>query len=348
MTMRPLVMDLGAPAHRPPAATGTGAVGYAAPGGLPELRAAFEHRVRERSGRELTATVTAGAALAFTSVVAALTAPGDRILIPDPGFPAYRSTVEALGRVAGHYPLAEAGTPALADRLAGARLLVLNSPSNPTGQVLSRQSLARIAAAARAHDVLVVADEVYADLVGDGYASMAREAPERTVVLDSVSKSFALAGARVGCAAGPAELIDRVTRTHWFLGMSVATPSQRLALAALDAGPQYLAGMREELAGKRRLCARILKTHGIEADVPEAGLFLWLDVSALGSGHAVAELLRRAARVTVSPGEPFGPSGAGHIRLSPAGDAADVAEGAERIGQTLAHLAGRTVAERVR
>ncbi|PWI19397.1 hypothetical protein DI272_38510 [Streptomyces sp. Act143] len=343
MTVRPLFMDLGTPSHRPPASTGTDAVGYALPGGVPDLRAAFERRVRLRCGvdsPDLTATVTAGSSLAFTSIVAALTAPGDRILVPDPGVAAYRSTVEALGRVADGYRLSEADSTALSARMRGARLVVVNSPSDPTGRVLSPQALSRVAAAARRHDVLIVSDEIHADLVEDGYASVAAEAPERTLVLDSVSKSFALAGTRVGCAAGPADLVAPVTRMHWTLGMSVAVPSQRLALAALEAGPGYLADVREELAHKKALCTRILRSHGVDVEVPEAGMFLWLDVSGLGgSGRAVSELLDRTARVAVSPGELFGPAGAGHIRINCAGDAIDVAEGADRIGRLLAALA---------
>lgn len=351
MTTGPITMDLGAPTHLPPGKTGTDALGYPPRAGLAALRAAFERRIRERlatTAGELAVTVTAGASMAFTSVIAALCEPGDRVLIPDPGFPAYRSVVSALGRVPEHYPLTGAVRDGadLASRMPGAALVVLNSPSNPTGQTLSRPALTRIAAAAREHDVLIVSDEVYADLVEREFASAATEAPERTLVLDSVSKTFALAGTRVGCVAGPAELVGRVTRTHWFLGMGVAVPSQELALAALSADADYQQGVRAQLARKREVCLRVLGEHGVEATAPAAGLFVWLDVSDLGAGTTVGEALRRTVGVTVSPGEAFGPSGAGHIRISFAGDEDDVARGADRIGRALSALRRRVEARK--
>ncbi|MFD9574545.1 pyridoxal phosphate-dependent aminotransferase [Streptomyces sp. NPDC059982] len=343
MILRPLAMDLGAPTHTPPAAVGTAALQYTPAAGITELRSAFGRRILQRcrlepdAAPELAVTITNGASTAFTCVIVALTAPGDRVLIPDPGFPAYASTLRALGRTPEHYALAGLSEDAseLTTRLPGARLVVLNSPSNPTGQILRGPALRRIAAAEQ-HDVLLVSDDVYADLAADQDVSAAALAPGRTLTLDSVSKSFALAGARVGCVAGPAALVNRVTQTHWTLGMGVALPTQQLALTALTtAGPDYLAGVRARLDHQRALCTRTLAAHGVPAPEAEAGLFVWVDVSDIGSGHQVADLLRKGTRVSVTPGEPFGPSGAGHLRISCAGDTDDVTEGAERIGRAL-------------
>lgn len=344
MILRPLAMDLGAPTHTPPAAVGTAALEYTPAAGIAELRAAFGRRIRQRchlepdAAPDLAVTITNGASTAFTCVIVALTAPGDRVLIPDPGFPGYESTLRALGRTPEHYSLVGLSEDAseLTARLPDARLVVLNSPSNPTGQVLRGPALRCIAAAVEQYDVLLVSDDVYADLAADQDVSAAALVPGRTLTLDSISKSFALAGARVGCVAGPAALVDRVTRTHWTLGMGVALPSQQLALTAVTtAGPDYLAGVRVRLNHQRALCTRTLAAHGVLAPEAEAGLFVWVDVSDIGSGHQVADLLRKGTRVSVTPGEPFGPSGAGHLRISCAGDADDVAEGAERIGKAL-------------
>ncbi|MFH8588713.1 pyridoxal phosphate-dependent aminotransferase [Streptomyces celluloflavus] len=339
-------MDLGAPTHRPPEAAGTPALRYADRAGIPSLREALYRRITHRSGfrgEPFHVTVTAGASMAFTSAVAGLTKAGDRVLLPDPGYPAYSGVVRALARTPEHYSLARLfdGSQELLKQLPGAVLLVLNSPSNPTGQTLSEPILSKVVAAAREHGLLIISDEVYADLAESVPVSPASLAPERTLVLDSISKTFALAGARVGCAAGPADLIGPVTRANWLLGMSVSEPSQRLALGALTARDGYLDDIRMGLTRKRHLSAGILREYGFDCAPPDAGIFLWLDVSQLGTGKMISEVLQRTVRVSVTAGEPFGPHGSGHIRISCAGDEADVAEGTHRIGRTLAALRRR-------
>jgi arginine:pyruvate transaminase len=307
-----------------------GRTGYSDGRGEPALRAALAARYAARTGR----TIEPGQVMCFPGTQTALFASliaiaetGCEVLVGDPMYATYEGLVAATGATLVPVPLRpEHGFRLQPGDLAAritqqSRVLLLNSPHNPTGAVLRPAEIASIGALARAHDLWVLADEVYEELVFDGSTPASPlddpSLAERTIVASSISKSHAAPGFRSGWCVGPAAFADRllpVAETMLFGNQPFIADMTAAALAA----PSPVArAMRERLAARAALVAERLDGHaGLRVHRPEAGMFALIDVSDTGlSGRAFAFDLLEATGVAVMPGCAFGTALATWVRI---------------------------------
>lgn len=327
---------------------------YAAPDGAPSLREAIAAHVSETRGVAVSpdeVVVGPGAKPGLFFPTLALVNPGDTVVYPDPGFPTYRAMIEVAGGIPAPAPLRPDGASfdmaALADlvRSRKPRLIVLNSPANPTGGVMPREDVEAVARLAEEHGAWILSDEIYSRLVyADGDADAAKEkkafsafsvpgARARTVLVDGFSKTYCMTGWRLGWAVMPAHLARKVELLAVHSYGCVAAFTQEAGVAALT-GPQD--DHAEMLAEYRRrrdfVVAALNKIEGVKCPVPQGAFYAFPDVSAFGKTSAeIADGLLRDAGVAVLPGTDFGANGEGKIRLSYVGEMATLEEGMRRI-----------------
>jgi L-glutamine---4-(methylsulfanyl)-2-oxobutanoate aminotransferase len=311
--------------------------GYAPFAGLPELREAIADRYASEYGVELDplreVAIVPGTKSALIEFAACVAERGQRIVLPDPGYPDYNSAVALAGAERAPLPLAADGRPewrrAPRENVAA---LYLNYPSNPTAAAAPDGVFAETIAYARETGAAVLHDFAYGDLVFDGREprSFLAEpgAREVGVELFSMSKSYGMAGWRLGFVLGNAELVSRVAwlQEHVFAGIFV--PLQRAGIAALH-GPQETVAERRALYAERR--ARVFAALGPLEPRCEGSFFVWLRLPE-GAG---AEQLLHDARVAVAPGEGFGERGHGHVRISLATADETLDVGLERLRRVL-------------
>jgi aspartate/methionine/tyrosine aminotransferase len=328
--------------------------GTAPPGGLPELRALVaqrllaENRLTFRPADEV--LITPGASGAFQLALDAFINPGDRVVLFDPTSPLYVFALRQRRARLRWIPtwvengLTRLRLEHLARALSGARLIVVNSPANPTGGVLAAEDLEHISWWAHRRDVLIFSDEVFARYQYDGDSLSIGTLPraqQRTLTAGSVSKSHALASARVGWLAGYRHLLRPCLLTAMAQAVSVPTLSQQIALAALTQEGHALAPIRKEFESRRRYAFDRLQAVGLNPVWPAGAFFLWVPVHHLGlGGREFAVMLRRLKRVLVWPGDPFGPSGATYVRVSYAIEDGRLREGLGRIAEFVRELQG--------
>lgn len=273
--------------------------------------------------------VGAGATHAIYCALRALLEPGDEVVVGAPYWPLAVGVVRAAGGVPVEVPLTTRlyEDPSLdaADVLEAAltprtRALYLITPNNPDGKVLPERQLARIARLAVARDLWVLSDEVYADYVYDGaHASIARHdgMAERTVSAYSMSKGFALAGARVGFAVAPPEVVELARRVATHTVFNVPVAAQRVALAALSTGGAWLEEARRDYRAARDATVGALEGSGVRLLVPEGGSYVFMDFARVLQGRRLTELLERAIDrgVLLAPGDGCGEAFASWARL---------------------------------
>jgi N-succinyldiaminopimelate aminotransferase len=263
---------------------------YAPLPGVPALREAIIAHQRDCYGLDPEdVLVTFGATEAIAAAVLGLCDPGDEVVVLEPLYDSYGATIAFAGAtrrtVTLHPPEFRLTAEALREAITGgagrARVLLLNSPHNPTGRVLDAEELGHVAAACVEHDLVCVSDEVYEHLVYDGAhvppATLDGMA-ERTLTISSVGKSFSFTGWKIGWASGPAELVAATRTAKQFLTFSGGTPLQYGAAAALSLGPVVREGLRTQLrAARDQLCAG-LEQAGLAPIVPAATYFINADV----------------------------------------------------------------------
>ena len=286
---------------------------YAPLGGVPELRAAIAAHQARRYGLDVDpgdgVQVTFGATEAIAATMLGLLEPGDEVVVLEPFYDSYAATIAMAGArrrlVTMRPPAFELDVEALRVAARGARMLLANSPHNPTGRVLTRAELEAIAAVCIEHDLVAVTDEVYEHLAFDGEHIPLATLPgmaERTLTISSAGKSFSLTGWKVGWCSGPARLVAGVRAAKQFLTFAGATPFQVALAAALDDAERHTAPLRASLrAGRDTLCAGLLDA-GFAVTVPQGGYFVQADVAALGVPDAAAwcrELPARAGVVAI-------------------------------------------------
>lgn len=324
-----------------------GRTGYGPMIGYPQLRAAIASRFAQRTGQPCAAenvTVTTGAQGGLYCALQCLSGPGDEVIVPEPVYATYEGVVAASGAEMVMVPLpAERGFHPDLDSVAGAvgprtRVVWINSPHNPTGAVFTPEEIAGIAEICQKHDLWLVSDEVYEDLAFTrphlspwSLAGMA----ERTVVVSSLSKSHAMPGFRLGWVIGPPEL-----SRHLFtllLSMTYGTPPfiQEGALAALGGEPPEVAALREDYRRRAELMSGILAAApNCRVIPPEGGMFVLLDVRGTGmAARPFASALLESEDVAVLPCDAFGPSAAGHLRISLTEPDQRLAEAGHRIAR---------------
>jgi aspartate aminotransferase len=280
----------------------------------------------------------------------ALLNPDDEVILFDPCWVSYAPCAEMAGARAVYVPMRADTSPAqLRSSLEQVitprtRLVLVNSPNNPTGQVWSREQLQVVADAAERHDFWVLSDEIYEKLVFDGrrHVSIATlpGMKDRTLVLNGLSKSHAMTGWRVGYVAGPAPLIEEMLKVHQHSATCVAGCVQMGAAAALTGPQDYTEYMVERYRTRRdALVAGLNAIPGIRCDLPAGAFYAFPNVAGTGLSDMVfAERLLQAEAVAVTPGIAFGAAGEGHVRLSFANSDEMLAEGCRRIGRFAATL----------
>ncbi len=328
------------------AALDAGATHYGPYAGLPDLRAAVADDVRMRKGvaaRPEDVFITVGGKGVMVNTILALIDPGDEVIVPDPAYPIYDSLTRFCGGVPVPIPLrAEDGFALDPDRVAAAigprtKMLVLNSPANPTGGVIGRAALERLAELAVAHGLLVLSDEIYGRILYDGeehvsIASLPGMA-ERTVILDGFSKTYAMTGWRLGYAVVPPWLAPHFGRLIINTISCVPTFVQHGAVAALRGPQDEVDAMVAELAVRRDIVVDGLNAiPGIRCTRPVGAFYAFPDVSGTGlTGVEMAERLLMEAGVCVLSGAAFGAAADDFIRISYATDRTALRTGLERI-----------------
>jgi N-succinyldiaminopimelate aminotransferase len=288
--------------------------------GVPELRAAVVAHQERHYGLtpdpDTGVLVTTGATEAITAAVLGLTAPGEEVLALEPWFDSYPAAAALAGCRLVPVPLSPPTFRLDVDRLRDAvtpntRLLVLNSPHNPTGLVLSRDELTAVADVCREHDLLVVADEVYEHLVYDGVEHVPiATLPgmwERTVTVGSAGKQFSVTGWKVGWATGPAELVAAVRAVKQYLTYVSAGPLQPAVALALDTEDGWVAAQTERMQWQRDVLVSGLRALGLETFDSAGTYFAMSDVASWGFDDATsfATSLPRSAGVATIPCTPF-------------------------------------------
>ncbi|MPQ98305.1 aminotransferase class I/II-fold pyridoxal phosphate-dependent enzyme [Modestobacter sp. I12A-02628] len=336
--------DLDTPPHIIEAAhdaASRGMTHYAPNTGLPELREALADKVTSVNGVAAgpdDVIVTNGAVQGLFSVLTSIVSRGDDVLLPNPGWPNYRMMADILGIEARGYRIdVLTGQPDL-DHLASlvtprTRALVLNSPSNPLGTVIEAAGLAALHAFAEHHDLWIVSDEVYDQLVftGEHTAAGSLEArPERVISVYSFSKTYAMTGWRVGYVVSPPALHPTLAKLQEPIISCVNTPAQFAALAALT-GPQECVRVGVETYRERaRSVGGMLGDAGIGYTEPAGGFYLWLDVGER-NGQEVARALVAHHGVAVAPGPTFGSAGRHAIRVALANSDLELTRGVQRL-----------------
>ena len=279
----------------------TGANQYAPLAGVPELRAAIVDHQRRRYGLELDpddgVQVTFGATEAVAATMLGLLEPGDEVVVLEPFYDSYAAAIAMAGGARRPVTLRppdfalDGAALAAAAASPRARVLVLNSPHNPTGRVLSRSELEAVAGACVDHDLVAVTDEVYEHLVFDGEHVPLATLPgmaERTLTISSAGKSFSFTGWKVGWCSGPARLVAAARAAKQFMSFSGATPFQHAIAAALADAERHVRPLCDELRARRdRLCEG-LATAGFEVSVPQGTYFVNADAAPLGVDDARA------------------------------------------------------------
>ena len=323
--------------------------------GIPALRAAIAADVTARKGFHADPSqvfVTVGGKGVMVYAILGLVDPGDEVLVPDPGYPIYESLTRFVGATPVPIPIRMADDFRLdVDELASlitprTRVLIINSPANPTGGVLTRTDIERIAELAIRHDLWVLADEIYGRILYDGaehvsIASLPGMA-ERTIVLDGFSKTFAMTGWRLGYAIVPPSLVKMFGQLIINTISGVTTFAQAGAVAALTGPQDDVDAMVVEFRARRDLVVDGLNAiPGIECHRPVGAFYVFPSIAGTGlSGAVLAERLLQESGVCVLPGSAFGRFGDEHIRISYANSRENLAEALGRIRALVEPLVG--------
>jgi aspartate aminotransferase len=331
-------LELGEPDFHPAApvvdavraAVANGRDRYVAPRGIPALRIAiadYLFRTRKLGIAPEQVLVAPGCKMALALAMMALIEPGDEVLYPDPGFPIYPSFTRGLGAKVVPYALREKDKfqPDVAEIAAKitpkTRLLIFNSPSNPTGSVFSGDTLAHIAELASKHDLWVISDEVYARILFSGeYKSIwaLPGMPERTVIIDGFSKSFAMTGWRMGYAVAQKNVIDALDMLVINTFTCTAEFTQVAAVEALEDSTNAVPAMVEEYRKRRDLfVAKLNQIPGFRCQSPDGAFYAWVNIEETGRpAEDVQQLLLEEAGVAGIAGVAFGAEGKNYLRFS--------------------------------
>lgn len=303
---------------------------YTSNSGLFELRQAITQHIKATYGVEYDphteAIITVGVSEALYLTMTALLNPGEEVIIPTPCFVSYQAEVILAGGVPVEIAtFVEDGFQVAPERLEAAitprtKAVLLGYPNNPTGAVYSREVLLEIARVAQKHDLIVISDELYDQLVYGVQHVCFPSLPgmrERTVLLGGFSKNYAMTGWRAGFACGPADIIKGLVRVHQYTIMSAPTMSQLAALEALQHGHKYVVQMREEYDRRRKLIVGGLNQLGLPTFEPHGAFYAFPNVAITGMDDEIfAQKLLEEERVAVVPGNSFGAGGEGFVRCS--------------------------------
>lgn len=334
---------------------------YTAVGGIPELKnAIIEKFQRDQnlsfSSKEI--VVSCGAKHSLFQIFQAVVNPGDQVLLPSPAWVSYPDQILLNGGEPILIPCREEdGFRLNPDALEAAitprsKILVLNSPNNPTGAVIGKRELERIGEIVLKHGLLVISDEIYEKIVFDGHlpislASLDKRLKDSTIIVNGVSKTYAMTGWRIGYAAGPREIMNALETIQSQTTSNPTSISQKAAAFAIETGDKYFQPMLNEYRNRRsRIVSALNNVPGVTCIHPDGAFYAFPNISGiLGRsyrGHPLlnvyelAEFFLDVARVAIVPGTPFGTDR--HMRMSFAASQDVLDKGAERIRQATSQL----------
>ena len=312
---------------------------YAPTAGIAELRRAIADKLARENNLHVTAddvTVTPGAKMAVFAGIQALLQEGDECVLIGPSWVSYEPCVAfaggrvSWGRVDENFmpqDLSESISPKT-------RLIIVNSPSNPTGSVFDGKVLEEIRDLAVDHNLSVISDEIYEKIIYDhqhiSIGSM-EGMEERTVTINGFSKSYAMTGWRLGYLAGPKETMKWVNRLLSHSVSQATTFVQRAGVAALQGPQDEVAAMVAEFKARRDMLVSGLRDLGIPCSIPGGAFYVFPDVSHLGGGDSFTDRLLKEGLIAATPGSAFGPDGINYVRLSYATSQSRISQALERI-----------------
>lgn len=323
-----------------------GNVFYTSNYGTPELRRAIAEKLRRDNGIDYSPEeilVTIGVGEGTYAAVAAFLSAGDEVLVPDPVWLNYIHVPEFFGAVPVSYSLKEENNYQMdADEIKSlitdkTKMLVINTPSNPTGGVQSRETLEKIARLVEKHNLIVVSDEIYEKLTYGGvkhvsFASLPGM-KERTITLNGFSKCYSMTGWRLGYAAAPVACIKAMVRVHQYINTCASSFVQEAGITALEKGESAVQEMVAEYERRRDYAVDAINAiDGLSCKKPDGAFYIFVNVRSLGMTSAeAANYFLEEAHIATVPGSAFGPQGEGFIRISYACSYERIVEGMERL-----------------
>ncbi len=323
---------------------------YTPPAGMPSLREAIAEDAGRRRGIQIhpdEVVVSPGGKPNLFFPTLALVEPGDEVIYPNPGFPTYEAMIKVAGGVPVAVPLLEQNQFSFDldafDRLINekTRLIILNSPSNPTGGVIPPADLEHIASQAERYDCWVMSDEIYARIIYDGLEALSIASlpgmQQRTIIMDGFSKTYSMTGWRLGYGIMPKDLAERV---DLLLTHSIGSTAHFTQFAGLEAltGPQDMVNVMVAEYQRRRdvIVEGLNAIPGFVCQVPQGAFYVFPNITATGmSSNDLANLILEKAGVALLPGSSFGEYGEGYLRLSYANSIENIQKGLERIKSIL-------------
>ena len=311
-------------------ALNAGETHYTSNAGIFELRQAVAEYIKGAYGVSYDpkgdVIITVGVSEALYLTMSALLNPGEEVIVPTPCFVSYQAEVILAGGVAVELPTyVQNSFQVTPDDLRAAitprtKAILLGYPNNPTGAVYTREVLEEIARIAEEHDLVVISDELYDQLVYGVQHVCFPSLPgmrERTILLGGFSKNYAMTGWRAGFACGPEEIIKGLVRIHQYTIMSAPTMSQMAALEALKNGHEYVIKMRDEYDRRRKLIVNGLNSLGLPTFEPKGAFYAFPNIAVTGmDDETFAQKLLEEERVACVPGSSFGAGGEGYVRCS--------------------------------
>ncbi len=329
------------------AAIAQGETHYTSNYGTLELRQAIAAMLQRRYGVSYDPAsevmVSVGVSEAIDATLRAVIDPGDEVLVPDPGYVAYEADVTLAGgvvvpvttRVEDQFEIKAAAIEAALT--ARSKVILLGNPNNPTGAVIARDELEKIAALAQARDLLIISDEVYSRLVyGDEHVCIAAlpGMRERVVLVDGFSKAYAMTGWRVGYACAPTHLLEAILKVHQYAIMCAATMSQAAALEAVLHGEDDVRAMVASYDERRKLMVAGCNSIGLTSYEPRGAFYVFPSIAATGlTSDEFAEQLLHEEQVAVVPGSAFGAAGEGFVRCTYCTAQDKIEQAIERMGR---------------
>ena len=325
---------------------------YTANAGMAELKNEITKYLVRRFGQHYTPDelfVTVGGSEAIDMCIRALVEPGDEVMVCEPSFVCY-SPIATLShaKVVPIATKAENGFALMPEELKAAispksKLLILPFPSNPTGGIMTREQLEAIAEVLRGTDIMVLSDEIYAELTygPERHTSLSNipDMWERTIVVNGFSKAYAMTGWRLGYACGPRPVIDQMLKIHQYAVMCAPTVSQLAAIEATRSCDDAIVAMREEYDMRRRMMVERLNAMGLTCFEPRGAFYVFPCIKSTGFTSAqFCERLLNAKRVAVIPGDAFGECGEGFVRISYSYSMAHLMTALERIAEFLEEM----------
>ena len=325
---------------------------YTPNAGLSDLRREIAHYMKRRFDLEYAPIgqilVTVGGSEGLDACFRCMLEPGDEVIIPTPSFVCYGPLVSMVHgvpvyvetKVENEFRLtAEELRAAITPRT---RAVVLPFPNNPTGGIMGREDLEALAEVLRGTDIMVISDEIYAELTyGLHHVSPANipDMYERTIVVNGFSKSHAMTGWRMGYVCGPAPILQQMLKLHQFGIMSAPTTSQYAAIEAMRNGDVDIEKMRDEYDGRRRYLVEGLRRIGLPCFEPKGAFYVFPDIRGTGlTSDEFCERFLMEEKVAVISGAAFGPGGEGFIRCCYATSMKDIAEALTRMDNFLTNL----------